>query len=162
MVKHHKVGTPKEWPQFVNLISHVFKGQDITDLEATYTLVKSLLKGDALQVFQNEEAVQKERDVPSFTKCLQAVTKHVFPIKACKIQKKYICNICKPLRLGSCEWISCMIKLNNYLTIFSSAKRSNYYQVLVGEICGHPRGWNSIPVETGVQERGFQFKLFHP
>eukprot|EP00957_Ditylum_brightwellii_P188062 14317676-Ditylum_brightwellii.AAC.1 len=34
------------------------------------------------------------------------------------MQKKYIWNICKPLRLGSCEWISRMIKLNGYLVHF--------------------------------------------
>eukprot|EP00957_Ditylum_brightwellii_P130077 9921435-Ditylum_brightwellii.AAC.1 len=42
----------------------VIKGQDIMDLEVAYILVKSLLQVDALQVFQNKEAVQKERDGP--------------------------------------------------------------------------------------------------
>eukprot|EP00957_Ditylum_brightwellii_P201434 15325622-Ditylum_brightwellii.AAC.1 len=76
------------------------KGQDIQDLEAAYTLIKSLLQGDALQVFQNKELVQKERDSPVFTKFLGAVTKHIFPTKAYKLQKKCICNILKTLRLG--------------------------------------------------------------
>eukprot|EP00957_Ditylum_brightwellii_P066827 5071331-Ditylum_brightwellii.AAC.1 len=43
---------------------------------------------------------------------------HIFPKKAYKTQKKYIWNICKPLRLGSREWISQMIKLNDYLESF--------------------------------------------
>eukprot|EP00957_Ditylum_brightwellii_P149290 11370466-Ditylum_brightwellii.AAC.1 len=34
------------------------------------------------------------------------------------MQKKYIQNIRKPLVLGSCEWISRMIKLNDYLVHF--------------------------------------------
>eukprot|EP00957_Ditylum_brightwellii_P125752 9586181-Ditylum_brightwellii.AAC.1 len=34
------------------------------------------------------------------------------------MQKKYIWNIRKPLELGSQEWISRMIKLNNYLEFF--------------------------------------------
>ena len=78
-------------------------------------LVKSLLKGDTLQVFKNEEASQETKDGPAFTKCLAAVTEHVFPKKAYKTQKKYIQNIRKPLVLGSCKWISRMIKLNDYL-----------------------------------------------
>eukprot|EP00957_Ditylum_brightwellii_P022842 1723726-Ditylum_brightwellii.AAC.1 len=71
----------------------VIKGQDIQDGDAVYSLVKSLLKGDALQVFENEEASQDVKDGPNFTKCIDAVTKHVFPKKAYKTQKKYIRNI---------------------------------------------------------------------
>eukprot|EP00957_Ditylum_brightwellii_P003629 274513-Ditylum_brightwellii.AAC.1 len=89
-------------------IMQVIKGQDIQDGYAAYSLVKSLLKGGALQVFKNEEASQEVRDCPAFTKCLVAVTEHVFPKKAYKTQKKYIWNIRKPLRLESCKWISRM------------------------------------------------------
>eukprot|EP00957_Ditylum_brightwellii_P121750 9284735-Ditylum_brightwellii.AAC.1 len=96
----------------------VIKGQDIQDRDAAYLLVKSLLKGDALQVFKNEEASQDVKDGPNFTKCLAAVTEHVFPKKAYKIQKKYLWDICKPMRLGSREWILRMIKLNDYLESF--------------------------------------------
>eukprot|EP00957_Ditylum_brightwellii_P028161 2126560-Ditylum_brightwellii.AAC.1 len=60
---------------------------------AAYSLVKSLLRGDTLQVFENEEASQDVKDGPNFTKCLYAVRGHVFPKKAYKTQKKYIRNI---------------------------------------------------------------------
>eukprot|EP00957_Ditylum_brightwellii_P075642 5748540-Ditylum_brightwellii.AAC.1 len=99
-------------------IMQVIKGQDIQDGDVAYSLVKSLIKGDALQAFQNEEASQEVKDGPTFTKCLAAVTKHVFPKKPYKTQKKYTQNISKPLRLGSCKWISRMIKLNDYLVHF--------------------------------------------
>eukprot|EP00957_Ditylum_brightwellii_P097861 7452506-Ditylum_brightwellii.AAC.1 len=62
-------------------ITQVIKGQDIQDGDVVYSLVKSLLKGDALQVFQNEEARQEIKDSLAFTKCLAAVTEHVFPKK---------------------------------------------------------------------------------
>eukprot|EP00957_Ditylum_brightwellii_P070501 5357255-Ditylum_brightwellii.AAC.1 len=71
----------------------VIKGLDIQDRDAAYLLVKSLLKGDALQVFKNEEASQEIKDSLSFTKCLAAVTEHVLPKKAYKMQNKYIQNI---------------------------------------------------------------------
>eukprot|EP00957_Ditylum_brightwellii_P118394 9029887-Ditylum_brightwellii.AAC.1 len=48
----------------------LIKGQDIQNLEAVYTLAKNFLQGDALQVFQNKDRNQKERDSPAFTKCL--------------------------------------------------------------------------------------------
>eukprot|EP00957_Ditylum_brightwellii_P197887 15075017-Ditylum_brightwellii.AAC.1 len=97
VVKYYKVGTPEEWLQFMEAITQVIKGQDIQDRDAVYSLVKSLLKGDALQVFKNKEASQEIKDGPAFTKCRAAVTEHVFPKKAYKMQKKYTWNIHKPL-----------------------------------------------------------------
>eukprot|EP00957_Ditylum_brightwellii_P049170 3731021-Ditylum_brightwellii.AAC.1 len=74
-------------------IGYVIKGQDIQDRDVAYLLVKKLLKGDALQVFKSKEASQEVKDGLAFTKCLVAVTKHVFPKKAYKTQKNYIQNI---------------------------------------------------------------------
>eukprot|EP00957_Ditylum_brightwellii_P036370 2753976-Ditylum_brightwellii.AAC.1 len=85
--KYYKVGTPEEWLQFIDTIAQVIKGQDIQDGEVAYSLVKSLLRGDALQVFQNKEESQETKDSPAFTKCLAAVTEQVFPKKAYEIKK---------------------------------------------------------------------------
>eukprot|EP00957_Ditylum_brightwellii_P104323 7946474-Ditylum_brightwellii.AAC.1 len=60
----------------------VIKRQDIQDSKVACTFVKRLLRGDALQVFQNETVNQTEREGLAFTKCLVAVTEHVFPKKA--------------------------------------------------------------------------------
>eukprot|EP00957_Ditylum_brightwellii_P020447 1541446-Ditylum_brightwellii.AAC.1 len=106
VVKYYKVGTPEEWLQFMEAIAQVIKGQNIQDGNEAYSLVKSLLKGDALQVFQNKEESQDIKDDLAFTKCLAAVTEHVFPKKAYKTLKKYIQNINKSLRLESPKWIS--------------------------------------------------------
>eukprot|EP00957_Ditylum_brightwellii_P192377 14645285-Ditylum_brightwellii.AAC.1 len=95
MVKYYKVGIPEEWLQFIDAI------------------FQSLLRRDALQVFQNKETNQKERDSQAFTKYPGAITAHAFPKKAYTIQKKYIWNICKPLRLRAYKWILHVIKLND-------------------------------------------------
>eukprot|EP00957_Ditylum_brightwellii_P179270 13657044-Ditylum_brightwellii.AAC.1 len=73
VVKYYKVGTPEEWLQFMEVIVQVIKGEDIQDGDTVYSLVKSLLKRDALQVFQNKEKNQEIKDGPAFTKCLAAV-----------------------------------------------------------------------------------------
>eukprot|EP00957_Ditylum_brightwellii_P145235 11061671-Ditylum_brightwellii.AAC.1 len=93
VVKYYKLGTPEELLQFVEAIVQVIKGQDIQDRDMTYSLVKSLLKEDVLQVFKNKEQSQEVKDDPAFTKCLAAVTDHIFPNEAYKMQKKYIWNI---------------------------------------------------------------------
>eukprot|EP00957_Ditylum_brightwellii_P188791 14370596-Ditylum_brightwellii.AAC.1 len=69
-------------------IAQIIKGQDIQDGDAAYSLVKSLLKGGALQVFKNEEENQDVKDNLTFTICLAAVIEHVFPKKAYKTQKR--------------------------------------------------------------------------
>eukprot|EP00957_Ditylum_brightwellii_P198735 15147927-Ditylum_brightwellii.AAC.1 len=93
VVKYYGVGAPEEWLQFMEAIAQVIKGQDIQDGDVAYSLIKSLLKGDALQVFQNKEESQEIKDGLVFTKCLVAITKHAFPKKTYKTQKKYIRNI---------------------------------------------------------------------
>eukprot|EP00957_Ditylum_brightwellii_P043389 3289817-Ditylum_brightwellii.AAC.1 len=60
----------------MDTITQVIKGQDIQDGDAAYSFVKSLLKGEALQVFKNEEVSYDVKDGPNFTKCLAAVTEH--------------------------------------------------------------------------------------
>eukprot|EP00957_Ditylum_brightwellii_P183326 13964485-Ditylum_brightwellii.AAC.1 len=87
VIKYYEVGTPEEWLQFMEAITQVIKGQDIQDGDAAYSLVKSLLKGDAIQVFQNKEESQEIKDGPAFTKCLAAVTKHIFPRRHTHIRK---------------------------------------------------------------------------
>eukprot|EP00957_Ditylum_brightwellii_P074669 5675416-Ditylum_brightwellii.AAC.1 len=62
VVKYYEVGTPEEWLQFMDATIQVIKGQDIQDRDAAYLLVKSLPKGDALQVFKNEEASQETKE----------------------------------------------------------------------------------------------------
>eukprot|EP00957_Ditylum_brightwellii_P068297 5185116-Ditylum_brightwellii.AAC.1 len=87
VVKYYEVGTPEKWLRLMEAMAQVIKGQDIQDGDVVYLLVKSLLKGDTLQVFQNKEESQEIKDSPAFTKCLVAVTKHIFPKKAYKMQK---------------------------------------------------------------------------
>jgi hypothetical protein len=96
VVLYYKVGTPEEWLQFVDAIMQVIKGQDIQGQDAAYLLVKSLLKGDALQVFKNKEVSQDVKDGPNFTKCLAAVTEHVFSKKAYKTQNNIFRTFLNP------------------------------------------------------------------
>eukprot|EP00957_Ditylum_brightwellii_P182354 13891953-Ditylum_brightwellii.AAC.1 len=62
VIKYYNEGTPEERLQFMDAITQVIKGQDIQGVDVAYLLVKSLLKGDALHVFKNEEASQETKD----------------------------------------------------------------------------------------------------
>eukprot|EP00957_Ditylum_brightwellii_P134384 10244921-Ditylum_brightwellii.AAC.3 len=59
-------------------------------MDATYTLVRDLLRGNALSVFKNEQATFKEETPENLKYCLNAMTIQVFQNKAYKIQKQYI------------------------------------------------------------------------
>eukprot|EP00957_Ditylum_brightwellii_P138177 10533479-Ditylum_brightwellii.AAC.1 len=106
MVGIYEVGTLEEWLHFMSIIKHVIKDQGSADPDDVYMLVKSILGRDTLEIFQNKEVNHKEKDGPAFTVCAAAVTEHVLPIKAYKIQKKYIQSIHKPLIICPREWIS--------------------------------------------------------
>eukprot|EP00957_Ditylum_brightwellii_P171783 13077060-Ditylum_brightwellii.AAC.1 len=86
-VRIYKVGTPKKRLQFIEGIKWGIKGQEIIDDDTAYTLVKSLLHRDSLQNFQNKEKKHTTQSSEGFTSCLNAVTEHVFPTKAYKMQK---------------------------------------------------------------------------
>eukprot|EP00957_Ditylum_brightwellii_P000766 60576-Ditylum_brightwellii.AAC.1 len=53
-------------------------------------VAKTLLKGDALTVFEQVEIAQGNQTVPHFNKCLDDIAKHVFSEKAGQIQKCYM------------------------------------------------------------------------
>ena len=80
-------GTPEEWIKFRRGLSAVLKGQNVTLGPACYTVVKTLLKGDALTVFEQAEIARGTQTVPHFNECLDDVAKHVFLKKAGQIQK---------------------------------------------------------------------------
>eukprot|EP00957_Ditylum_brightwellii_P144561 11011873-Ditylum_brightwellii.AAC.1 len=63
-------GTPEEWIKFRCGLAAVLKGQNVMQGPASYTVAKTLLKGDALTVFEQAEIAQGNQTVPHFNKCL--------------------------------------------------------------------------------------------
>eukprot|EP00957_Ditylum_brightwellii_P039630 2997483-Ditylum_brightwellii.AAC.1 len=48
-------GTPEEWIKFWHRLQAVLKGQSIKQGSASYAVAKTLLKGNALMVFEQAE-----------------------------------------------------------------------------------------------------------
>eukprot|EP00957_Ditylum_brightwellii_P159451 12137696-Ditylum_brightwellii.AAC.1 len=57
-------------------------GQNVTQGPASYVVAKTLVKGNALTVFERAEIARGNPTVPYLNKCLDDVTEHVFPEKA--------------------------------------------------------------------------------
>eukprot|EP00957_Ditylum_brightwellii_P060863 4620237-Ditylum_brightwellii.AAC.1 len=68
-------------------VKQVLRGQNVGNMDTTYTLVQDLLRVNALTTFNNKQAIFKEQMADNLQYCLNAVTVQVFPNKAYKLQK---------------------------------------------------------------------------
>eukprot|EP00957_Ditylum_brightwellii_P027275 2062592-Ditylum_brightwellii.AAC.1 len=82
--------TPEEWIKFRRGLSAVIKGQNDTQDPPSYMVMKTLLKGNMLKVFEQAEIAHGSQTVPHFNLCLDDMAEHVFPEKAGQIQKRYM------------------------------------------------------------------------
>eukprot|EP00957_Ditylum_brightwellii_P114689 8745879-Ditylum_brightwellii.AAC.2 len=80
-------GTPEEWIKFRHGLQAVLKGQNVTQGPPSYTVAKTLLKGNMLMVFKQAEITHGNQTVLHFKLCLDDVAKHVFPRKSGQTQK---------------------------------------------------------------------------
>eukprot|EP00957_Ditylum_brightwellii_P047707 3624428-Ditylum_brightwellii.AAC.1 len=69
-------GLPKEWIKFRRGLQAELKGKNVTQGPASYAVVKTLLKGDALMVFKQAEITHRNQTVMNFELCLDDVAKH--------------------------------------------------------------------------------------
>eukprot|EP00957_Ditylum_brightwellii_P159908 12171817-Ditylum_brightwellii.AAC.1 len=106
-------GTPEEWIKFQRGLSAVLKGQNVTQGPPSYAVANTLLKGNALMVFEQAEIAHRNQTVPHFNLCLDDVAEHVFPEKAGKIQKYYMQRNIRYGRNNTVkEWVAQVQELN--------------------------------------------------
>eukprot|EP00957_Ditylum_brightwellii_P132359 10093217-Ditylum_brightwellii.AAC.1 len=105
---------------FKEQVKEVLKGQNVTNMDASYTLIQDLLRGNTLTAFNNKQATFKSQYLENLQHCLNAVMVQVFPNKAYKLQKRYLQHTMhKHRHISVLKCIARVIKLNNYLTDFS-------------------------------------------
>eukprot|EP00957_Ditylum_brightwellii_P023149 1746731-Ditylum_brightwellii.AAC.1 len=68
-----ELGSSEEWLIFNNQVKQVLKGQNIGNMDATYTLVRDLLRDIALMAFNNKQATFKEHTSDNLEHCLNAM-----------------------------------------------------------------------------------------
>ena len=112
-------GSPEEWILFRRGLTAVLKGQNITTGPPSYAVAKTLLRGDALTVFEQAEIARGTQTMPHYEKCLDDVAEHVFPEKAGQIQKRYMRrNIHFSKDYTVKAWVARVKELNGYLKDF--------------------------------------------
>eukprot|EP00957_Ditylum_brightwellii_P176768 13464999-Ditylum_brightwellii.AAC.1 len=73
----------------------------------SYTVAKTLLKGDALTVFEQVENMHSNQTLQDFDLCLDDIAKHVFLEKTGQTKKCYMQrNICFGGGITVKEWVA--------------------------------------------------------
>eukprot|EP00957_Ditylum_brightwellii_P040324 3051613-Ditylum_brightwellii.AAC.1 len=106
-------GTPKEWIKFCRGLQAVLKGQNVMQGPPSYAVAETLLKGDALTVFEQAEIDHGTQSVPHFKLCLDDVAEHVLPKRAGQTQKRYMRrNLRLVGQMTVKEWVAQVSELN--------------------------------------------------
>eukprot|EP00957_Ditylum_brightwellii_P139752 10649844-Ditylum_brightwellii.AAC.1 len=71
--------TVEEWLKFLQNLQLVIAGQNITDVQGTCTITKSLLQGDTLPAFKDAEGNNRLQTKPNYEKTTKDVHLHMFP-----------------------------------------------------------------------------------
>ena len=112
-VQYFKNGTPKQYIEFRADVTKVIVGQAITTGPAQYAMVRTLLRGDALRVFNNRATQQGAETVANLKLVLNELGKHVFPVRALVKQKRHMRRfITKPARMPAREFLACLTEMN--------------------------------------------------
>ena len=85
----------------------MLKGQSVTQGPPSYTVAKTLLKGNVLMVFKQAYIDHSNQSVPHSDLCLDDVAAHILPKKAKQTQKCYMQrNICCGRVVTVKEWVA--------------------------------------------------------
>ena len=111
-------GSVEQWLKFLTKLKLIITRNGLTASPAKFNLMQSLLKGEALQHFNNKAQELREETAVHHEMCLNAVSAHIFPKNALQMQKHYL----QKVRLHSSMTISeCFVhwhQLNDYLALF--------------------------------------------
>jgi hypothetical protein len=84
----------EEWLKFHIKLNLIIEGNGLTTGLNWYNLMRALFKGEALHHFNNKAQELGAVTVAHHTKCMQAVTEHIFPKNALQVQKCHLHSQC--------------------------------------------------------------------
>jgi hypothetical protein len=118
-IQFFRTGTPEEWLLFQRDLHRVLTGQNITTGPQKFTMIRRLITGDTLAVFNKAAQEHGNETNATFLRCLQDVTNHIFPQRALAFQKRYMRRyLRKPKDMTTREFAARLSELNQYLKQF--------------------------------------------
>ena len=118
-IQFFRTGTPEEWLLFQRDLNRVLVGQNITTGQGKFTMIRRLITGDTLAVFNKAAQEHGNETNVTFLQCLQDVTNHIFPQCALSFQKRYMRRyLRKPRDMPTREFVARISEMNEYLKQF--------------------------------------------
>ena len=124
-VPYFSTGSCEEWLIFRKNLEKVLTGQNVTGGPQKFVVARRLLDGEALTNFENEAKKQTtaqgnvSETGATFTACLDAVARNVFPKRAVLLQKRYMRRfVRKPMEMKTRDYVARLSELNSYLPSF--------------------------------------------
>ena len=119
-IKLLHTATPEEILKFEDNFNMIVRGQNITAAGDKFGMMRNLLRGDALRVFESEAVTQLAGETDAtFLACKQAVIKYSFPKNALAIQKRYMRRFMrKPRHATVREFFVRIYKMRNRMKQF--------------------------------------------
>ena len=112
-------GSPEETILLVQNIQKIFLGLDLTTGSAQYTIVRRILKGDALAAFNRFATDHGAETVAHMKQCLNDVIKHILPKRALTYQKQAMRRFMrKPAEMSMRDFMARLTEINSYLQFF--------------------------------------------
>jgi hypothetical protein len=119
MVAYFKEGTPEQWLDFLTKVREVLEGQGLTTGPQKYTMMRTLLKGDALSFFNQKATEVGNETVVNFEKMVKHMTYHIIPRRAVMYQQRYMLGgLRKPENMTTRKFCNRLTELNTYLALF--------------------------------------------
>lgn len=118
-IQFFRTGTPEEWLLFQRDLQRVLTGQNINAGPQKFAMIRRLITGDTLTVFDNAANQRGNERNETFILCLQDVTNHIFPKRALSFQKRYMRRyLRKPRDMTTREFAARISEMNQYLKQF--------------------------------------------
>jgi nitrogen fixation protein len=134
----------------------VFKGQGIESASDQYSMVRRILKNEALTAFNNAAASSDEESVDNLKLIFKKVAAAVFPLRAYVIQKQAMRRFMrKPRDMRIRDYVDRLMEINNYLVYFPTKDGEEPAVSLPEEdmmdifYFGIPNDWQRKMVELG-------------
>ena len=148
-VKYYEGGCPKAHLIFVEDVHKILIGQNNTTGPEQYAMTRTLLRGDALRIFDNERSIiigAEDVETPeNLILVLNAVGKAVFPNRALVKQKRYMRRFLKkPREMSWRQFISELIQMNDKVEKYppyATNQKLTDLEVLKIEEFGAPQTW---------------------
>jgi hypothetical protein len=153
-VPYFKSGTCEQFLDFLDKVSAVFHGQNLTTGPQKVAFMRTVLKGDALSNFSQYFITAGNEDSATFDLAVKSLITHIFPLRALRIQKRYMRRYMrKPRDMKMRTYRNRVVELNNYLakfpSDFSDAQKIDDEEIVDILEFGTPNKWQYEMVRLG-------------